>query len=345
MEADLLFIFELKKMNLMRKLLYLLPIAMALQSCHFGGTAISENQNIDYDTRSEIRALNEKFFKVIVSADTVLLRSMVSKPFLETAQSTAEVLSLCKKYITNDTFYVKDEYKVHYTGFGHGLATVPGESGDNAYYFHFMRINRDSYIAMLVSPNTRSEWLVNIIYGKYGSEWMVDGFQIGHYSIFQKTAPVYYRLAKESYKQSHLVDAVNYMRLCKDCSKPGNNLFQYKLDKEMESFYNKVTDDAENKYKLPLTLEHVKTHPKVFKILPFCVKDEGYFPMVAYTTSVSMNDTVALKAENNEVRREVDKIFTGISENKKYVLYTAYNEIPGGLNNPERRAYIDTVGR
>jgi hypothetical protein len=52
--------------------------------------------------------------------------------------------------------------------------------------------------------------------------------------------------------------------------------------------------------------------------------------MVAYLSKINLKDTVALKNENEELKKVIVNIFPGIEKGKKYVFFQAYNEIPNG---------------
>jgi len=182
--------------------------------------------------------------------------------------------------------------------------------------------------------------LIMAIYGKYDNDWKINILQFGQYSLFSKLAPDYYKLAKVSYDKSYLIDAVNYIGLAKLCLRPANDFLQYQKEKEINEFYDKIMKEVNSKYQFPLTLDNIASKPKVFRISPEMI-NEGFFPMVYYLTDINLKDTTALKLENEKIKKEVGQLFTGIDQDKKFVFYWAFNEVPDGKKLVEHYGYID----
>jgi hypothetical protein len=67
----------------------------------------------------------------------------------------------------------------------------------------------------------------------------------------------------------------------------------------------------------------------------------GVFPMVYNFSDINLKDTTALKTENEKVKKEASRMFTGIDKDKKYVFYWAFNEMPDGKKLVEHYGFID----
>ena len=91
-----------------------------------------------------------------------------------------------------------------------------------------------------------------------------------------------------------------------------------------------------------MTLSTIDSKPQVFRIFPQVIK-EGFFPMVYYHTGINLKDTIALKFENQKIRKEVDSIFTGIDKDKQFVFYWGFNEMPDGQKLVEHYGFVDTL--
>ena len=83
------------------------------------------------------------------------------------------------------------------------------------------------------------------------------------------------------------------------------------------------------KYKFPMTLEDIDSKPKIFNIYP--ETKHGFFPVIQYVSRINLNDTIALKMENEKIKNEIGSIFWGLDKNKKCIYYQAYDEIPDGI--------------
>lgn len=294
-----------------RTVLFIL-IVLASQSCNLGSSGTWKNKNIDQDKREQIEIINGKLIKAIVNNDVAGVRELLSEKLLENGNSDLEqLINQMSTHLKSDAYTVLDEYNVHNSTTG-VINTLPsGVSSDNDYVISYKALNKEMYVSLLLPDGLTNELLITAIYGKYDNQWKLNILQFGQYSLFKNTAPDYYRLAKESYAKSYLVDAVNYIGLSKQCLSPANNVFRYQKEKEINEFYDKIMTEVAGKLPLPLTLENVDTKPKVFRVFPE-ISHEGFFPMVYYLSSIDHNDTTALKIENEKVQKEIGQIFTGI---------------------------------
>jgi hypothetical protein len=67
--------------------------------------------------------------------------------------------------------------------------------------------------------------------------------------------------------------------------------------------------------------------------------------MVSYLSDINLQDTVALKTENDMVKKEVNKLFTGINQDKKYVYYGVFNEMPNPGRTVDHHEFKDEVAK
>jgi hypothetical protein len=190
-------------------------------------------------------------------------------------------------------------------------------------------ISKDTYVSLLLPKDKEDALLLTVIYGKYGNEWKINVLQFGQYCMSKKTASDFYDLAKKSYGKAYLVDAVNYISLAKQCLKPAENYLTFTKEKEINTFFDQVMTEVNSKFHLPMILANVPTKPSIFRVLTTQM-NEGIFPMVYYATKIDLKDLAALKQENDQVIDEVNKLFTGINKEKKYVFYRAYSQLPNG---------------
>jgi hypothetical protein len=131
------------------------------------------------------------------------------------------------------------------------------------------------------------------------------------------------------------------MYLAKACLKPGNNFFKYKKETDVVTLYDSLASRERVMYKLPIVLENISGKPSIIDVIPQMMSN-GCFPLVAYHTKINLRDTLAIERENVEVKKEVNKIFNGIGENKKYVLYQAFNELPNDQHQVKRYTMVDS---
>ncbi len=323
-----------------RTLLILLTV-FTIQSCKLGTSGTWKNDNIDKDTKEQIKALNDKLFKAITTNNVNDVKSLMSDKLIEKGVSDLDkLINQISNSFKADSYRILDEYNVHNSTTGIGNTLPSGISGDYDYVIHYQALNKEMYVSLLLPNGLDNDMLIMAIYGKYDNDWKINILQFGQYSLFSKLAPDYYKLAKVSYDKSYLIDAVNYIGLAKLCLRPANDFLQYQKEKEINEFYDKIMKEVNSKYQFPLTLDNIASKPKVFRIFPEMI-NEGFFPMVYYLTDINLKDTTALKLENEKIKKEVGQLFTGIDQDKKFVFYWAFNEVPDGKKLVEHYGYID----
>ena len=326
---------------MIQKTILLILTVLTLQSCNVGTSGTWKNDNIDKDKKEQIKVLNDKLFKAITTNDVAGVKVLMSDKLLEKGGSDLDkLINQVSSSFKADNYRILDEYNVHNSTTGIGNTLPSGISGDNDYVINYQALNKEMYVSLLLPTGLDNELLITVIYGNYDNQWKINILQFGQYSLFKKTAPDYYKLAKESYDKSYLIDAVNYVGLSKQCLRPANDFFQFQKEKDINEFYDKVMKEVNTKFTFPLTLDNIDTKPKVFRIFPEMI-NEGFFPMVYYLSDINIKDTTALKIENEKVKQEVERLFTGIDKDKKFVFYWAFNEIPDGKKLVEHYGFID----
>jgi hypothetical protein len=319
----------------------LILITIILQSCSTGIGRTWENNHIDPTVKKQVKVLNDKLFKAIISDNMVDIKGLMSDSLLATNLTDfGKMVSSISSFTKVDSYNVLSEYYSINSSNAGSTNTIP----DSLYILKYPTSNKETYISLLTTNLPKNDILITVIYGKYKDVWKINHIQFGFYAMRKKTAIDFYKLAKASYDKSYLIDAIDYISLARNCLYPAGAMFQYKADKDINAFYDKLLKEAYAKYTLPLTLENIKTKPKIIQIQPF-ETDEGFFPMVSYLSDINLQDTVALKTENDMVKKEVNKLFTGINQDKKYVYYGVFNEMPNPGRTVDHHEFKDEVAK
>ena len=330
--------------NKMFKLTRILVLSAAiLSSCNFNTTGIWKNETIQENKRSRIRTLNNMLFEALFTNNVEKLKALMSDTLRrnfgeESMRSLAQLNASYKP----ETYTMLDEYYVSNASAGVKNVLKASSGNDNDYEVNYLALNKEMYVSLLLAPDHGNDLLITVIYGKYADDWKINLLRFGEYRVGGKTTPEYYNLAKAAHNKGHLINAVNYMFLSDQLSRPAEDLFQFKKDKEMGDFYAQLMKEADANYHFPVTLETIKTRPKLLKVRPQITK-EGVFPSVYYLSDISTSDIVALKEENDLVKKEVNKLFSGIDLDKPYVFYWVLNGMPEGNKVVEQYGFIDTL--
>jgi hypothetical protein len=321
-----------KKARILQKLILFILGTLILESCGSNVGRTWENDHIDAATREQIKVLNDKLFKAIVSDNMGDIKNLMSDSLLATnLTDVGKMVSTISSFTKEQSYSILNEYYAVNSFTGTTKAGLINTIPDSIYFLKYPAFNKEMYVSLLTTNLPKNDLLITVIYGKYNNIWKINNIQFGFYAMNKKTAIDYYQLAKARYAKSYLIDAIDYMVLAKNCLYPAGAMFEYKKDKDINAFYDQLMKEAYSKYSLPLTLEKIKTKPKIIQIQPI-QPDQDFFPAIFYLSDISLQDTIALKAENDLIKKEVTQIFTGIDRDKKYVYYEAFNEMP----NPGR---------
>lgn len=315
----------------------------ALQSCS-EASGTWKNNNIDPDIKTEIHQLSKKLYTAVFKQDIKAVKSLMSAELVEQAGDSIQglVKKINKefkpvgKYVPLEEYYIRNYELDTIT---HDL--VSDTQGDKGYTLSYTAFNKEMYLDLLIIKGTNGDVLLTTMYGKEEGQWKLFVMQLGQYTVFGKTAPDYFKLAQDSYDKGHFIDAADYIIIATLCSRPADKYLKYQKDGEMEVFFNRVLTEVNSKYKFPFVIKEVETKPSVFRIYPEFT-GTSIAPVICYMSKIKIKDSVALKNEYNIVKRQSEKLFPGIAENNKYIMYKAVNVLPDG-KNIEYYNFIDTL--
>ncbi len=325
---------------MIKKTLFLILGIIALQACNLHSSGTYMNDAIDKDKRAEIKLLDEQLLNAFADTNVKAVKALMSDILREKTDSILpRLVKNIGPALRSADYSLLDEFNV-FNSKANVTNTLRSGKGVKTYTIRYLALNEEMYVSLLRSSKSDGELLVSIIYGNYGGKWKINILQFGEYSLFTKTAPEHYAVAKTCYEKGNLIDAVNHIDLVKRCLKPANEYFEYANEKEMMTFCDKVMKEVNTKYPLPMVLENIQSKPKLFRIFPL-TSAEGFYPMVYYLSKITLKDTVALKAEYEKIKPEVERIFKGIEADKKFVFYRAFNEMPGADKVVDHYGFID----
>ncbi len=317
---------------------------MLLQSCGVGSMyGTWKNDRINPEKRAAIEILNNKLINSIKFNDTVAVRSMMSDTLLRaTGNQVDTLISNVSPAFESDQYTVLDEYNVHSLVSGVSTSIPAKKKNDNDYSLEYVSLTKEAYVSLLLVKDKTGDILVTVVYGNYDGKWEINILEFGQYRLYNKTAMDYYKNAKINYKRAYFIDAANDLFLAKECLTPANAIFHYNREKEVSAYYTKTINEINAKYPMPMTLNNIPGKPQLFSIYP-ALKEHGYFTTIRYLSSINISDSIALGKENDRVKAEVQRIFTGISMNKGVTLYQAFNEMPDGTHPIKYFGFVDTV--
>jgi hypothetical protein len=323
----------------------LLLSAFLATSCQIGTSGSWKDENINKQIRDQISPLDNKLFNSIMTKNIPEVKKLLSPALLSSAGSTTDSLINKVAGALSPTGYnIVNEYYVKNTATDISNTVFSGlGGGSNDYAISYKALNNEMYVSVIKSKTSPTNALILAIYGKYGDEWKINILHIGEYSTLEKTAPDYYEDAVKLYNSGDMLDAAHKMMVASPLSAPGGEYFKYQNNDKMKDFYSKLLKTINTTYKFPFVVTGVKTHPQIFSVYPQYIDElghKGIFPAIRYISSINIDDTIALKAENQELHKSIGKIFKGIDQNNNFILYKAFNKMPNAQTNVDQYGFI-----
>ncbi|MCC8426018.1 hypothetical protein [Mucilaginibacter sp. UR6-11] len=321
-------------------------LIIPLASCHRGNNGIWKNDEINSDIKAQLAQLNRKLFNSIMAKDIDAVKALLSDKLIQKSGNKLDTLvnTSAQSFAAKD-FEVLDEYYTKHHVKGTPDTLSPNKNA-NDYLVSYKAMNEEMYTSLLVTKGLPVNCLILAVYGKYGNDWKINVLQIGEYSIEDKTAPDYYKLATDQYKKGSLVDASNTMIITSQLANPAGDFFKYRNEDTMRIFFSTVINEANNRFQFPVIVSWVKTKPQIFSVSPQFVEEaahRGIFPIIKYKSSIKLTDTVALRAENNAIQQHIGDLFKGVDRDKKYILYQAFNQMPDGKIADKHYGFIQNL--
>lgn len=243
-------------------------------------------------------------------------------------------------YRVLDEYYTKNSSLISPT-------KLTSNKGDvNFYELEYRALTPETYIAVIVSKNLPINCCVMAIYGKYGNSWKLNVLEIGEYDALGKTASEYYESAIEKLRKGDTIDAANMITIASEIATPAGKYIRYNNVDDMKTFYNSTIADGNANYHFPVTVTQIKTQPQIYAITAQLIegeKDRGIYPLIKYRSAIDLKDTIALKAENMALQKVIGTLFKGITEDKKIIMYRAFNGVPDGKTNIDQYGFIQRL--
>jgi hypothetical protein len=314
-----------------KHIISLLAIASVLQSC-FKESGSWKNGEISASQRSDFHELDDRLLKGLKDADDQQLSFLESKQMIENPSMVREVDVISEQYKTSDfelldEYYVVNKYK--------DADTISSNSNSvNRYNVIYTGTTHEMYIAFFAPKAGRLKYMITAVFCKFNYGWKLNMLDYGVYTINGKTAPELYNMAMAEHDKKYLINSAMLMDLANSCIRPGA-IRVYPREDSIASYYSRVTTEDTSKYKFPIVLNSVPAHPRIFKVFAGEFNG-GYYPMIYYQSSINVNDTAAIRKENNAIMKAVPSVLPGIDKDNDWLLFIAFNKLPNVKENVDR---------
>ena len=289
--------------------------------------------------KSQIHMLNTRIIEGFNENNPDKVFSICSDKLLDKKGDLNNLMQLVKGRLKISDFEILNEFYQKNASANVNTQVLTGKTNNHDYIIGFESFNKEIYVSVGYFKDDLYEKSITLIYGKYGNTWKLNIINLGVLRIMKKDAFDWYQVAKINFDKGYLIDAVCNLGIANQVLKPANQQWQYQKEKEILEFGQKVIAQTYKKHTFPITINYVNTKPSIFRIIPQGMEN-GYFPMISYTTSINLNDTISLSKECDEIHSKIEEQFNGITKNNKLILYRAYKTIPNGNEQVEQYGFI-----
>jgi hypothetical protein len=297
----------------------LFALILLLQACTPPAPGFWKNDKISSGKRDDFHDLNKQLFAAVLSGHEKEVDLLLSAGLLASNYNADKAAYYLKsaEYSLRDEYYIVNKDKSH-----------QHLKADAQYYLDYTSEAKEMYMAFFLPKGGTDQQMITVLYSKYSYGWRVSQIEIEPYTINGKTAPQLYQQAKADYDKGYFINAVTTMELAVKCLKPAE-MWEWTTEDTISKFYTKTMDAANEHYHFPITVDGVPTRPGIFRVLNQNIA-EGTYLAIYYRSKIDLKDTAALRKENNAVKKVIGHVFPGITQNNKYLLYSAFNELPAG---------------
>lgn len=307
------------------KLILFTLLATSLQSC-IKQPGAWRNDQIPGGKRDDFHKLNEQLLRNLNSNNSDGIGNMESQEMLDD-KSNLRLIELVGNAVKATDYDIFDEYYI--VNKHRNTDTVGNPSaGLNSYKMIYNGITHEMYIALFLPKDKKlpNQEMITAMYAKYNYGWKLASLNVNTYKINGKTAPELYQFGKTKYDKQHFADARLTLELSLQCNAP-NDYWQYQHDADAGKLFQEAAEATAKQYHFPVIIDGVAKEPQVFRISNQ-KSEHGWFPVIYYTTKVNIADTNAVKSENLQVRKVIDKLLPGITDDKAYIFYSACSKLP-----------------
>ncbi len=301
---------------------------------------LQHNKDIDKSISEELTKLNKQAYGYLANNEYSSLSDLFSDTLSHSinADFTQTFIPQMAKSLKGKGYKVFDEYYVENPLLDSPI-TIAGGAGETAYKFRFKSPTKQTYITLLTSEDSTNEIMLTLAWGKYDGKWQLNIVRGEDYSINGKNAIDFYKAARKYRDSGDFVDAINTMWFSTHCANPSGTYMTYDIAGQINSFADSLGKELKEKYELPYTIKQLTTKPQVFNI-HYEFMEGALTPMIMYLSTIPVNDTTKLKAENNEFHQQLDAIFYGMNKNNKNIIYRVYNQQPVPNTNPPYFGFV-----
>lgn len=312
-------------------------LALLLTACSM--TETKKDKQIDPQIKNEIHTLNNQIVNGLVENRIENILPFCNDKLRERKGDLKKLTQIVNGTLKKSNFRILNEY-YQKNAAKKGIATINSGNGNiHDYQVRYDSRDKEMYVVVAYFEDSLFQKSFTFIYGKHNNEWKLTNLQAGILKIMHKDAVDWYLQAKSEYAKGYLMDAMCHIGLATQILSPVNRMWQYKNEKEIKLFEQKLTKQTYSKYNFPHTVEYVETKPVILRIYSQ-VMPKGCMPLILYITTIDLTNVPALAKECNAMHEKIGQLFKGIDKNNKIIIYRPLKNIPTGTNADNKYVFM-----
>lgn len=287
---------------------------------------------INEELRAEIKIKNDNLLSFIVANNAEEVTKLSSDLLINNdPEGFNGVIELASDLIQTRAYTILSEYysKTSAADIEISIQSETGNKKDtNDFTIQYTSPNKESYISLLLSDASHGVRMITVIYSKYASEWKVDYLHFSNYSLYGQTATEYYYASQEAHINDQLLEAFTLMLLSQSCYQPAGEIFDYKIQAELDEYNEGLTNEVRLTLNLPMLVDQISTQPKIYDIALVPIAGYQYIPRVTYISQLDITDEDAIHNECDDLNKALDQVLPGFSWQFNQVLYRVFDKTP-----------------
>ncbi|HXS35405.1 MAG TPA: hypothetical protein VN721_01795, partial [Flavipsychrobacter sp.] len=304
---------------------------------------VEQGGEINSETRNEINGMCKHIYKSLQQRQSGYIKSILSKTIKDrNASAVDSIVNEISIDTINQQYKVEGEFLVK--NFLHSNikeVAYKVKDSDDSYHFNFVPISNRTYIMLFSVPtlNIHNSLLISCLFCEENDQWKLYSMNFGLFKIKGMQAIQLYKIGREKVKNGDDISGVIYEELARECALPADNEFHYDSETELKNFLDSFNQDLRTKFKLPIKINSIWSHPEILSIKSQMTK-EGFYPYILYRTNISIADTIALQKENNQLHAQIDTILPHVKQSFDTILYKAVNDYSNETHETPQHGFI-----
>lgn len=287
------------------------------------------NNDIEYKIKKSVHAVHQQFLEAIIKKDRSKLQRIMVSDFKD-CDITYLINAGNEHFKDNKLDTLCEYYSIVESNGNVSYPILPNRN--NFFIINSISVqNNEIYNLFKINENRVFKFLYHSMYILENNSWRVKTFWIGLYSIDNKNAIEWHKIAKESYLNANLFIAYFSGFISNKLLRTIPYL-QVRDEEELREINDVIINTASKQ------LEHF-TEKNVIIGFDFMVYPDRSYPLIKYVSTKNSADNKAIESEAKKLLMELSSKYENIQKYFPLCGFQAFKEKPADLNSNSSSHY------